>query len=141
MKCSIALSLFLLAICAYQVSTQSHNVTFGTIRANDTLLDRELVVKKYKLLQIVSDDYEYPRKVTSSKCSRHMDRTNYFSSLQGYYNSFNITGIRCTDQYTNGDGGNATLLKGGPGANEVKLHLKSKRNHGFKFVIEVYGRA
>ncbi|CAD7086231.1 unnamed protein product [Hermetia illucens] len=121
MKCSIALSLFLLAICAYQVSTQSHNVTFGTIRANDTLLDRELVVKKYKLLQIVSDDYEYPRK--------------------GYYNSFNITGIRCTDQYTNGDGGNATLLKGGPGANEVKLHLKSKRNHGFKFVIEVYGRA
>ncbi|CAD7079019.1 unnamed protein product [Hermetia illucens] len=120
MKCSVAFCVVFVAIWAGAVSAQSHNVTWGAVGKHDTLLDREIVVKKSKLLQIVTEDFTYPRK--------------------GYNNNYNITAIRCTDQYTNGKGGYAALLNGGPRFKEVTIHLKSQRNHGFNFIIEIYGR-
>lgn len=48
--------------------------------------------------------------------------------------------IKATDQYIDDNGGYATLDKGGPGQNEVTIHMKSKRNHGFNFIVEIYGK-
>lgn len=141
MKCSVAFCVVFVAIWAGAVSAQSHNVTWGAVGKHDTLLDREIVVKKSKLLQIVTEDFTYPRKVRIFRNKIWLEHMSVLSfTLQGYNNNYNITAIRCTDQYTNGKGGYAALLKGGPGFKEVTIHLKSQRNHGFNFIIEIYGR-
>ncbi|CAD7079020.1 unnamed protein product [Hermetia illucens] len=120
MRYLVALTLAVLSICAYTVSAQSHNVTWGAIGQYDILLDSQVVQEKYKFLRVVSEDFTFPTK----------GRTNYYT----------ITAVRCIDQYTNGNGGYATLVSGGPGAKNVTIHLKSKRDHGFNFLIQIYGR-
>lgn len=63
------LGLILPLICSYiSVTTaQSHNVTWGMVGPNDTLLEREIVTKKYKLLRIIDEEFAYPREVRLSK--------------------------------------------------------------------------
>lgn len=56
-----------------------------------------------------------------------------------YQGHTKITFIKGTDQYVNGNGGYATLVSGGPNYNEVVLNLKSQRNHGYNFIIEMWG--
>lgn len=56
-----------------------------------------------------------------------------------YSGAARITYIKCTDQYVNDNGGYATLLGGGVGYNDVKIHLKSQRGHGFNFIVQIYG--
>lgn len=50
-----------------------------------------------------------------------------------------ITRIVVTDQYDNGNGGYAKLKDGGPSTNYAIIHFKSQRNHGYNFVIDIYG--
>ncbi|CAD7086117.1 unnamed protein product [Hermetia illucens] len=107
-------------VTVFVYNASARNSTWGYIGPYDSILDRAIVVKKSKWLQVVTQDYDYPKK--------------------GVYNYRNITGIRVTDQYTNGTGGYATLLRGGPGFRNVTIHLKSQRSHGFNFIIDVYGR-
>ncbi|CAD7086116.1 unnamed protein product [Hermetia illucens] len=115
------LVIVLLAVLAYfACNSSASNSTWGHIGPYDPILDHAIVVKKGKWLRIVTKDYDYPKK--------------------GGYNYKNITGIRVIDQYTNGNGGMATLLKGGPGFRNVTIHLKSQRSHGFNFIVDIYGR-
>lgn len=38
-----------------------------------------------------------------------------------------------------GNGSTAQLTAGGPGFNYTKIHMKSARNHGYNFIIDIYG--
>ncbi|CAD7086114.1 unnamed protein product [Hermetia illucens] len=108
------------AICVIVISAQSHNVEWGHPSAFDRLLTRDIVNRKYKFWRIIHEDYQFPA----------IGKTNYL----------NITGIRVTDQYMDGTGGYASLVQGGLGHRNVTIHLKSQRNHGFNFIIEIFGR-
>lgn len=63
------LGLILPLICSYisVTAAQSHNVTWGMVGPNDTLLEREIVTKKYKFLRIIDEEFAYPREVRLSK--------------------------------------------------------------------------
>lgn len=71
---------------------------------------------------------------------------NIFSLVQivkkDVYVDFNetITFIDIKDQYQDGNGGYASLLNGGPGNKDVTMHFKSQRNHGFNFIVEIFGK-
>lgn len=49
-----------------------------------------------------------------------------------------INYISIEDQYINGNGGYGTITDGGIGSHYVTLHFKSKRNHGFNFIVEIF---
>lgn len=59
-----------------------------------------------------------------------------FISQDGYV----ITSVRCYDQSTDGEGGYATLLRGGPGFKFVEINFKSQRGHGLNFVVDIIGK-
>nr|AYV99528.1 venom polypeptide [Dolopus genitalis] len=109
-----------LAACVVITNAQSHNSLWGSIGPGDNLLDRQIIKKSYKFLRIVTQDYTFPP--------------------PGAVLGRMITGIRVTDQYTNGKGGYASLYAGGPGNPSVTIHFKSQRNHGFNFIVEIFGR-
>ncbi|GLV43621.1 uncharacterized protein CBL_07052 [Carabus blaptoides fortunei] len=96
-------------------SAQSHNNQWGAHEVGDRLLHREIVQEEHKFMKIVSKDVNM--------------------KVPGI-----IHFIKATDQYVNGNGGYATLSKGGIGENEVTIHMKSQRNHGFNFIVEIYGK-
>nr|AYV99534.1 venom polypeptide [Dolopus genitalis] len=109
-----------LVACVAVSNAQSNNMSWGSIGPGDSLLDRQIISKPSKWLRIVTQDYTFPPP----------------GSVQNRL----ITGIRVTDQYTNGKGGYASLYAGGPGYNSVTIHLKSQRSQGFKFIVEIFGR-
>ncbi|XP_037933126.1 probable salivary secreted peptide [Teleopsis dalmanni] len=100
----------------------SHNAEWGARSTRDVLLSRDIVTEKFKALRVVSYDYEFKQKPPRFSHPR------------------TITKIVVTDQYTDGDGGYATLKSGGPSTDHVVLHLKSQRGHGYNFVIDIYGQ-
>ncbi|XP_054006685.1 probable salivary secreted peptide [Hylaeus anthracinus] len=51
-----------------------------------------------------------------------------------------ITMVRALDQMINGNGANATLVRGGLGFNNVTLMFKSQKGYGINFIVELYGR-
>ncbi|CAD7086115.1 unnamed protein product [Hermetia illucens] len=109
--------LAILSVFVY--NTSARNFTWGNPSPFDSILDRAIVIKKSKWNRVVTEHCYYPK--------------------EGLYNSWTITGIRVTDQYTNGKGGLAILLWGGPGYKKAKILLKSRMGHGFHFIIEIYG--
>ncbi|XP_067632225.1 probable salivary secreted peptide [Eurosta solidaginis] len=102
--------------------TDIHNAIWGARTSSDVLIKREVVKKLFKPLRIVAADYEFRQ--TS-------ERTAYPRT---------ITQIVVTDQYSDGDGGYATLKSGGPGMDFAVIHLKSQRGHGYHFTIDIYGQ-
>lgn len=50
-----------------------------------------------------------------------------------------INQIVVLDQKPKGEGGYATLTRGGVGFNVTSLHLKSRRNKGIDFIVDIYG--
>lgn len=50
-----------------------------------------------------------------------------------------INQIVILDQKTGGKGGFASLISGGVGFNHSGIHLKSQRNQGIDFIIDIYG--
>nr|ATU82828.1 secreted venom protein family 3 protein [Pristhesancus plagipennis] len=51
-----------------------------------------------------------------------------------------ITRIEVLDQYHDGSGGCATLVSGGLGSDNVKLHLQAQPGRNFDFRIRIYGK-
>ncbi|XP_070151807.1 probable salivary secreted peptide [Polyergus mexicanus] len=49
-----------------------------------------------------------------------------------------ITLLQSLDQKINGNGASASILKGGPGFNNVTLRFKSQRGHSINHVVELY---
>ncbi|XP_017014443.2 probable salivary secreted peptide [Drosophila takahashii] len=95
----------------------SHSVTWGVRSYRDTHLRREIITEKSRFLRVVTRDYVFNQK----KWAR------------------TITQIVITDQVRDGNGGYAYLTAGGPQSTYAKIHLKSQRNQGFSFIIDIYG--
>lgn len=51
-----------------------------------------------------------------------------------------ITQVRAVDKSTDGNGAIPSLRAGGPGHSFVTLRMKSQRNHGIDFDIEIYAK-
>lgn len=51
-----------------------------------------------------------------------------------------ITAFEIIDQFLDGHNGFAFLISGGVGSRFVQFHLLSQKNHGFTFLVKVYGR-
>ncbi|XP_065368063.1 probable salivary secreted peptide [Calliphora vicina] len=110
------------ALAAKSENTNNHDAVWGARSQRDVHLSRQIVMDKAKTMRIISGDYEYRPKPTDL----HYGKT--------------ITQIQVTDQYKNGNGGYATLKDGGPSTNYAVIHLKSQRNHGYNFIIDIYGQ-
>ncbi|XP_037712752.1 probable salivary secreted peptide [Drosophila subpulchrella] len=95
----------------------SHSVTWGVRSYKDSHLRREIITEKSRFLRVVTKDYVFNQK--------KLKRT--------------ITQIVITDQVRDGNGGYAYLTAGGPQSTYAKIHLKSQRNQGFSFIIDIYG--
>ncbi|GLV43624.1 uncharacterized protein CBL_07049 [Carabus blaptoides fortunei] len=108
-------SAVLIAILLDVCSTQSNNNKWGQRSPGDRLLQKATVKENYKFLQIVNRNllFQSPHKITF---------------------------INVTDQYTNGNGGHASLLSGGIGQNKAIIQLQSQRNYGLNFIIDIYGK-
>ncbi|OAD58688.1 putative salivary secreted peptide [Eufriesea mexicana] len=98
-------------------SNKSHDLIVGFRMPGDRLVLRQSVVKKSAFWQIVSDEMTF----NTSRWER-------------------ITMVRILDQKTDGTGAYASLLRGGPGYQNVTLRFKSQRNHGIHFIVELYSR-
>ncbi|XP_077288073.1 putative salivary secreted peptide [Arctopsyche grandis] len=115
-KTIITFLLVALVACAL---AQSNHFEIGNKNPGDRQLYYEIVTKSSTVLTIVTKDVTFP--------------------VPGTINNGIITYIRAYDQYTNGNGGYCTLLSGGLGFQNVKLHFKSQRGHGIKFILEIWG--
>ncbi|XP_017077181.1 probable salivary secreted peptide [Drosophila eugracilis] len=116
----IAVILLVIALSALSEAAgrgPSHSVTWGARTYRDMHLRREIITEKSKFLRVVTRDYVFNQ--------------NKFPRT--------ITQIVITDQVRDGNGGYAYLTAGGPQSTFAKIHLKSQRNQGFSFIIDIYG--
>lgn len=95
------------------------NSSWGTIGANDVLIHNSYRKQSFSFLRVVTEDLTFP-----------------FSFQE---NKKVITAIRVTDQEDDGEGF-AEITDGGVGFTHVTIHMKSKRNSGFHFFVEIFGR-
>ncbi|XP_075168513.1 putative salivary secreted peptide [Haematobia irritans] len=110
-----------ITFAAKSTNSLSHHVSFGAESPREVHLGRFTAMEKFKPMQIVEGKFIYSVKPNDL----HYDRT--------------ITRIVVTDQYDNGNGGYATLKDGGPSTNYAVIKFKSQRNHGYNFIIDLYG--
>ncbi|XP_036332664.1 probable salivary secreted peptide [Rhagoletis pomonella] len=100
-------------------STLSHDLILGTRIPGDQHLIRKVAFAKSAIMQKKRGDFIYEQK--------------------GVPRPAKITYMMVKDQYTNGNGGYATLTNGGPGFDHVELHFTSQWWRGYNFVVDVYG--
>ncbi|EDX07727.1 probable salivary secreted peptide [Drosophila simulans] len=116
----ISVILLVISLSAFVAASgrgRSHSITWGARSYRDMHLRREIITEKSKFLRVVTRDYVFDQK--------KLART--------------ITQIVITDQIRDGNGGYAFLTAGGPQTTYAKIHLKSQRNQGFSFIIDIYG--
>ncbi|XP_011203320.2 uncharacterized protein LOC105226199 [Bactrocera dorsalis] len=119
MKARTTIALIAFGVLAALVATSiATNSTWGQRGRYDRLLYRTQVVKKSELWRVISVDVEFPGK--------------------NGYNPYYITQVVAID-HKRKDGGYAQLRKGGPNYRNVTLHIKSDRNHGLNYTVEVFG--
>ncbi|KAI8128492.1 putative salivary secreted peptide [Lucilia cuprina] len=106
-------------LAAKSENINTHDAIWGARSQRDVHMSRQIVMDKAKTMRVISGDYELVICIM-------VRRT--------------ITQIQVTDQYKNGNGGYATLKDGGPSTNYAVIHLKSQRNHGYNFIIDIYGQ-
>uniref|UniRef100_A0A8D8UFG6 Probable salivary secreted peptide n=1 Tax=Cacopsylla melanoneura TaxID=428564 RepID=A0A8D8UFG6_9HEMI len=99
-----------------------HNLTVGYTTYQDKALLQQYVYKPYRFARIVELNVSYPLNNTGN-------RFYIISRLEAY------------DQHRDSsDAGYAKIIKGGVGNRNVTLHLESKRNHGLKYLVGLWGR-
>ena len=97
-------------------SVQSHNIVIGKREQNDRLAYEENIEKSSKLFQVVE-----------------LEKTFYTKDEI-------ITQIVAIDKKTNGNGASAKIVQNGIGHNNVTLKFVSQRNHGIKFVVQIFAK-
>ncbi|CAH1407045.1 unnamed protein product [Nezara viridula] len=98
---------------------KTHNYTYGARSYYDRLLYHDLINLKSKWMRVTSIDKTYPQ--------------------QGQPSLGRISYIEVLDQRSDSTGGCVYIRNGGVGQSNVTLHIKSQRNHGMDFVVNVYG--
>jgi Transcription activator MBF2 len=106
----------LLALAGFVACTNS---TWGFISPYDVVLHYSIRKRSSSFLQIVSENVTFP--------------------FPGQKNNQTITAIRLTDQVRKGKA-YGQIYAGGPGFNHTTIRLKSERNQGYNFILEIYGR-
>lgn len=96
---------------------KSHHLIVGSRLPGDRLVLSENIIKNSKWLQVVTAEKTF-------RAPRYQI----------------ITQVSALDQKTNGKGAFASLIKGGPGHNNVTLKFKSQRGHGINFRVQIYAR-
>ncbi|XP_022192038.1 probable salivary secreted peptide [Nilaparvata lugens] len=103
--------------------TVAKNVTHimsGHKHVRDRILCFMRVLKdKSPTKPVVCSDIQYPSK--------------------GVLKNISISFIEVLDKSTDGHGGFAEILSGGPGQKSVKINLKSQPGYGLDFLIRIYG--
>lgn len=97
-----------------------HNLTVGSRSARDRVLYQASIYKPYQFLRVVETDVVVGPSV--------------------YHNGELISLIEAIDTHPNqSDAGYAALTSGGPNTSRATIHLKSKRGHGLKYRITIWG--
>ncbi|XP_067634398.1 probable salivary secreted peptide [Eurosta solidaginis] len=119
MRIHTTIALITFAVVSALVATSlATNSTWGQRGYYDRLLFRTQVIKKSSLWQVTTVDVEFPGKKS--------------------YNPYLISQVSAID-HKRKDGGYVQLRNGGPGFRNATLHIKSDRNHGLNYTIEIYG--
>uniref|UniRef100_R4FL28 Putative conserved secreted protein n=1 Tax=Rhodnius prolixus TaxID=13249 RepID=R4FL28_RHOPR len=100
-------------------SGPNHDLVQGFKQPGDRLLYTTRVQMPKAFLRVQTYDFKWP------------DRS---------WPVYHITKFEVLDQFHDGSGGCAFLTGGGPGTNDLKLHLKTQRGGSFEFIINIYGR-
>ncbi|XP_014273116.1 probable salivary secreted peptide [Halyomorpha halys] len=98
---------------------KTHHYFYGSKSYLDRLLYQDHIKYKSKWMRVISIDADYPG---SGKTP--LGKINYIEVL---------------DQRSDGTGGCVYIRNGGVGQNSVTFHIKSQRNHGMEFLINIYG--
>ena len=96
----------------------SHDAIFGRRISGDRLVLQKTINKSAKKFQIVT----------------HRET---FNTTTRYYK---ITQVAAYDQKTNGTGAYVSLIKGGPGFQNVTLSFVSQKSEGINFIVRMYER-
>ena len=112
------LALFL-TILAFAGLATALNSTWGFVGPYDTLIHHSIRRRSSKFWQIVTEDVKFP--------------------FPYQRNNKTITAIKVIDQISRSNA-SAQIYAGGVGYNYTIIHLKSERNKGFNFFLEIYGR-
>ncbi|XP_017488743.1 PREDICTED: probable salivary secreted peptide [Rhagoletis zephyria] len=119
MKTCTTIALVSFAVLVALVATSlATNSTWGQRGYYDRLLYRTQVVKKSVFLRKFSVNVKFPVKNT--------------------YNPYVISQVVAID-HKRKNGGYAQIRQGGPGYRNVTLHIKSARNQGIDYTVEIYG--
>uniref|UniRef100_A0A8D8WNR7 Probable salivary secreted peptide n=1 Tax=Cacopsylla melanoneura TaxID=428564 RepID=A0A8D8WNR7_9HEMI len=98
-----------------------HNLTVGFKTGLDRLAIYRHVYKPYHFGRIVEHNESFPYSTTS--------------------NRFVISYVEAYDLHKDSSkAGYVKIIKGGVGNRNVTLHFKSKRNHGLKYLVGLWGR-
>ncbi|KAL1457481.1 hypothetical protein WDU94_007708 [Cyamophila willieti] len=100
-----------------------HNLTVGYKTYQDRLLFHQYVYKPYRFARIVEQNISYPVNNNNSSSNR-----------------FIISFVEAYDQHSDrSDAGYVKIVSGGVGNRNITLHFKSKRNHGLKYLVRIWG--
>ncbi|XP_024874518.1 probable salivary secreted peptide [Temnothorax curvispinosus] len=105
------------SIDSYAPANKSHHLIVGYRMPGDRLVLKDRIIKNSSWMKVVT-----------------VEKTFNVSRWE------RITMVEALDQKTNGNGAHATVLKGGPGHNNVTLKFKSQRGHSINFVVQLYAR-
>uniref|UniRef100_A0A8D8ZIX7 Probable salivary secreted peptide n=1 Tax=Cacopsylla melanoneura TaxID=428564 RepID=A0A8D8ZIX7_9HEMI len=98
-----------------------HNLTVGFKTGLDRLAIYRHVYQPYRFGRIVEHNESFPYSTTS--------------------NRFVISYVEAYDLHKDSSkAGYVKIIKGGVGNRNVTLHFKSKRNHGLKYLVGLWGR-
>lgn len=120
----------------------AENYTWGYRHPNDRLLSRLYAEKSSSFMQIVTMDVNFPNKTVSNMEMRLILRyllIFLLSNLQANASRAIINQIVLMDQKTPGNGAFASVSRGGLGFNYTTISMKSQRNHGIRFTVDIYG--
>ncbi|KAL1457480.1 hypothetical protein WDU94_007707 [Cyamophila willieti] len=96
-----------------------HNLTVGYKTYQDRVLIHQYVFKPSRFGRIVEQTISYP--VNNS-------------------NRFIISFVEVYDQHSDrSDAGYVKIVSGGVGNRNITLHFESKRNHGLKYLVQIWG--
>ncbi|EFA01092.1 hypothetical protein TcasGA2_TC004015 [Tribolium castaneum] len=106
---------------ALNFTTLSGDVIIGQIGYLDRLLFNQIYYKPRRSWSGREKIIEYPKDMT------------------GKHNYETINSIRIYNKFYDGLDSKAKILSGGVGSRFVKIKLSSKRNKGFKYLVQIFG--
>ncbi|XP_026481548.1 uncharacterized protein LOC113388377 [Ctenocephalides felis] len=124
----LVLGLAAIAVLVAAANCQSHNMLWGQRTAGDRLLFNSIEYEEFKPLQVVKRDVKFPKdgQFIMPPSPASMPLINIISA---------ISRIEILKNFNCGFSSKKECVN----YNHTTLHIKSQRNHGFNFMIDIYG--